>query len=292
MEPAMDWVVYLFGSGAVFFIGIGLVLAALAAFIFFRRPWLMVIMTLLVVVGLLLIALSATPLPYWLYAVVGTASLGWLAAERSERAGWLTRRKWLRGLVAGLWLVAAAVELPYHVPRTVAASGHPKLYVIGDSVAAGLSEGEKDTWPHLLARAHPVEVLDLSRAGATAASALRQAEGLPADGGLVLLEIGGNDLLGSTPAAEFERDLDRLLGRVCTPGRPVVMFELPLPPFSNEYGRVQRRLTSAYGVVLIPKRIFLAVLAGEGATLDSVHLSREGHGRMAEAVWAVIRPAY
>src|SRR5207237_668530 len=77
------------------------------------------------------------------------------------------RRKWLRGLVAVLWLIAAAVELPYHVPRTVAASGHPTLYVIGDSVAAGLGEGEKNTWPRLLARSHPVEVVDLSRAGAT-----------------------------------------------------------------------------------------------------------------------------
>jgi acyl-CoA thioesterase I len=288
----VDLVIYLFGSGAVFFIGIGLVLAALAGFTLVRRPWLKVVTTLLAVVGLLLIALSATPLPYWLYGLAGGMSLLWLVAERSERPGWAARRTWLRGAVAGLWLIAAAVELPYHVPRTVAASGHPTLYVIGDSVAAGLGEGEQNTWPRLLARQHPVEVVDLSRAGATAASALRQADALPADGGLVLLEIGGNDLLGSTAAAEFERDLDRLLGRVCVPGRPVVMFELPLPPFTNEYGRIQRRLASRYGVVLIPKRLFLAVLAGAGATLDSVHLAPEGHERMAEAVWAVIRPAY
>src|SRR5262249_41384129 len=151
---------------------------------------------------------------------------------------------------------------------------------------------EKGTWPQLLARSHPIEVADLSRMGATAASAVRQAESLPSEGGMVLLEIGGNDLLGSATAAEFERDLDRLLDRVCVPRRVVLMFDLPLPPFCNDFGRAQRRLASQYGVVLIPKRVFLAVLTGEGATLDSVHLAGGGHERMAEAVWSLLRPVY
>lgn len=70
------------------------------------------------------------------------------------------------------------------------------------------------------------------------------------------------------------------------------MFELPLPPFCNEFGRVQRRLAAKHGVTLIPKRVFATVLAGEEATLDSIHLSRAGHERMAEVVWGLIRGAY
>ncbi|HEY1376295.1 MAG TPA: GDSL-type esterase/lipase family protein [Gemmataceae bacterium] len=287
----MDWVVYLFGSGAVFFIGIGLILAAAAVFALRPRQWVKVVITLLAVVGLLLIAASATPLPYWLYAVAGGVTLLWLVAERTNWARLSARRPWLRGAAAALWVVTAAVELPYHLTPTVAATGRPKFYVIGDSVAAGLKDRE-ETWPYLLARSHSIEVADFSHVGATAASAMRQAEKLPADGGMVLLEIGGNDLLGSTSAAEFGRDLDRLLDRVCRPGRTVLMFELPLPPLCNEFGAAQRRLAKRYGVVLIPKRLFVAVLAGAGATVDSVHLAREGHERMAETVWAVIRPAY
>jgi lysophospholipase L1-like esterase len=72
----------------------------------------------------------------------------------------------------------------------------------------------------------------------------------------------------------------------------VVMFELPLPPFRNEYGRVQRKLASKYGVVLIPKRVFVGVLTEEGATMDGVHLSPQGHERMAEIVWNSIRAVY
>src|SRR5206468_9873961 len=48
--------------------------------------------------------------------------------------------------------------------------------------------GREETWPRLLARTHSVEVVDLSHVGADVKSALRQADGLPAEGGLVLLE--------------------------------------------------------------------------------------------------------
>jgi acyl-CoA thioesterase-1 len=241
--------------------------------------------------GLLFIVFSATPLPYWFYLLALTVTFLWLVAERNEAGFLMARRNWLRSLVVVVWAIAVILEVPYHLFPTLEGNGHPKPYIIGDSISAGIG-GEKQTWPRLLASSRSVEVVDFSKAGATAASGLKQAEGLPQEGGLVLLEIGGNDLLGSTSSANFERDLGRLLDRVCVPGRMVVMFELPLPPFRNEYGRVQRKLASKYGVVLIPKRVFVGVLTEEGATMDGVHLSPQGHERMAEIVWNSIRAVY
>ena len=164
--------------------------------------------------------------------------------------------------------------------------------MIGDSVTAGMSDPRNGTWPNLLASAHGIEVVDLSQMGATAASALKQADELPAEGGLLLLEIGGNDLLGSTSAQKFGEDLNSLLSRVCKPGRAVLMFELPLPPLANDFGRAQRSLAAKYSVLLIPKRLFMSVLSESGATLDSIHLSPHGHAQMAALVWSLIRPAY
>jgi acyl-CoA thioesterase-1 len=70
------------------------------------------------------------------------------------------------------------------------------------------------------------------------------------------------------------------------------MFELPLPPFYNEFGRIQRRLARAHGVALIPKWVLLGVLRGQAATLDSIHLSPAGQREMARSVWSVIGPAF
>ena len=131
----------------------------------------------------------------------------------------------------------------------------------------------------------------ISHMGETAASALKRAEKDRITSPIVILEIGGNDLLGSTSSAEFSVDLDTLLAHVRAPGRQVIMFELPLPPFSHEYGRIQRTLARKHKVSLVPKRILLSVLAANGSTLDTVHLSQAGRDRMARCVWQLVSSA-
>ena len=69
------------------------------------------------------------------------------------------------------------------------------------------------------------------------------------------------------------------------------MLELPLPPFANRFGMIQRHAVE-YQVILVPKRFFIEILTTTDATVDGVHLSRTGHFLMADAVWELIRSAY
>jgi acyl-CoA thioesterase-1 len=289
-----DHLIYHIASGQAFFVGSALVLLGLVlAIIIIKRSGFMVFRNVPVFVGAILVAVSATPFPCWFYAVLGLTTLVWLLSE------WLRAKVRKQVLIACrlallvCWFAGIGTELPYHMVPTLPALGRPELFVIGDSVTAGLGERKEVTWPALLAREHDVIVHDFSHVGATVLSAARkQAIRLEERGGLVLLEIGGNDLLGSTAAPDFRKGLDQLLSIVCRPGRTVVMFELPLPPFRNEFGRIQRGLAADYGVTLIPKRIFLAVLMTPGATVDGVHLSPSGHQLMRDAVWELVEPAY
>jgi acyl-CoA thioesterase-1 len=286
----MNWLTYTFGSGLAFFLGLGLILTGLTVFTVSERSIWKILATCLAVLGLCVVGLSAAPLPYWFYALAAMLSGAWLIAERLTQSRLYVWRRLLRGLIAVVCLIAVAMELPYHLSPSLHATGKPTLYILADSVTAGT--GEKITWPKLLAKAQAVDVVDLSMAGATVNSALKQADGVTRSGGIVLLEIGGNDLLGETSVADYELDLERLLQKVCQPGRAVLMFELPLPPFRNEYGRVQRRLAAKHHVTMIPKRLFMGVLSEPGATIDSVHLAHLGHERMSAIVWAFIQPAY
>jgi acyl-CoA thioesterase-1 len=115
-------------------------------------------------------------------------------------------------------------------------------------------------------------------------SALDNARRINQDDALVILEIGGNDLLGGTSIHKYREDLEKMLALVCGLHRRVAMIELPLPPFYNRYGMVQRALAKSHGVTLIPKRYLAKVISTPGATVDGLHLSNAGHALFAHAL--------
>lgn len=282
----MNPIVFHIASGQAFFTGV--VLIGLAAAVSnLAQPWVKRAVPLAAVIGMLAIVLSSTPVPIWSYGLTAVAIAFWTGTA------WKPRRR--KGASIGVILaltVTLLLELPWHfTPRLEPAYGR-SLAVIGDSVTAGMGENEARTWPGLYAAAHDVTVQDLSEMGETASSALKRVRGEEVTADVVLLEIGGNDLLGGTTAADFKRDLDGLLTALRNPDRQLIMFELPLPPFRHEYGYIQRRLATKHQVRLVPKRVFLGILAGEDSTLDSIHLSQAGHDRMAECVWELTEPAF
>lgn len=277
------WIVIHFASGAAWFSGLTLVAAA-ALIAALERPRLAVAARSLAVVGLVVALASATPALGWLAAVLIVTTL-WIAGESARlrpRVGPRGLRALRCSLVASAAL-ATAVEVPYHLSPAIPRREHPLLYVIGDSITAGMGRGE-ETWPRWLARR--AVVVDAALAGATVKTALRLADLVTEPDALVLVEIGGNDLLGTTTDAEFEAGLDQLLARLVGPRRTVVMLGLPLPPHRHAVGYAQRRLAERHGVHLLPRRVLMNVVGQEDATLDGLHLSNSGHEQLAAAISA------
>lgn len=270
-----------FADGRGFFLGTCLLVLGVLVSMKYSRSWLA---RLAVLAGVALVVVSATPLPYWFYGAWLTTVGLWTVLNACRTAA--KRHRVSASVLALAASVAALVlELPYHrMPHFKLGTSVP-VVVIGDSISAGMRRGET-TWPQVLRDQLGYQVLDLSQAGATVASAMTQAARIPSPS-VVLIEIGGNDLLGNTSCGEFESGLRKLLDRVHGAGRQVFMFELPLLPFRNEYGRIQRRLAEEYGAVLIPKRVLAGAIGLRGGTLDGLHLSDEGHQSIARSVSSI-----
>lgn len=283
----MNGLVYHIVSGQSFFSGTALLVFAVVCAT--RPNALLKRMTIACcVMGTVLIGLSSTPIPYWYYGVMIAAMTAW--GLTWFKPGWQVRGA--RVFVAVL-VVGVGLEIPYHILPTVPNVAGRSLTIVGDSVTAGVGGNESSTtWPRLLSDQYQVTVQDISHMGETAASALKRAESESIRSSLVIVEIGGNDVLGSTSSSKFAVDLDALLNFLSTPNCQIVMFELPLPPLCHELGRIQRSLAAKYDVVLIPKRIFLSVIAGNDSTLDSIHLSQAGHQYMADRVWSIVGSAF
>lgn len=315
----MNPIVYHIVSGQAWFSGIGLLL--LAVIVDGRSantlPTTMLgkSANLLWLAAVLLMALASVAAAAWVYSFLVGSLAVWLwnsrrssfgrsggdseiTAEATSQSVSVSamvdrRHRWPAALLIASLLVAGAVELPFHFQPTLQPVSEAKMAIIGDSVTAGIGGNEtSERWPQILHRLHGLQVQDISHMGETAKSATKRLAKFEVDSPLVIVEIGGNDVLGGTSVSHFDRDLDALLKTVCVDGRQVVMFELPLPPFFHGYGYVQRRLAAKYEVKLLPKSMFLSALSGADSTLDSIHLSQTGHQRMADAVWTVVKSAF
>ena len=276
---------YFFVSGTAFFVGAVILLAAVLGPEILRWKALKRYRYTVVIFGAGFILLSATPLSFAFYAVWIALVIAWTAAEALL---WPWKRKLVlacRTVAAIACLVAIWLELPHHFSPSIPLAESQTLYVIGDSISVRLSSDDKVVWPELLAEHLNAKVVNLAMAGGTVSwASQKQAGRVQGADCVVLLEIGGNDLLGATTAADFESALDELIEKVSQPGRTIVMFELPLPPLRNGFGLAQRRVARKYGVGLIPKRVFARVLTARANTTDGLHLSQEGHARMAKEV--------
>ncbi|MCA9026035.1 MAG: hypothetical protein KDA86_12580 [Planctomycetaceae bacterium] len=289
----LRWALH-FASGNSLFTGVVIltVVCALVSFSRFRkyeRAWRLVLL-----VAVICVALSATPWPWFVYAMWLTLLGLWLWSLRRPTTEGVpvNRRTQLLGLTLILFsVVACIIEGLTLLPHSETADHHV-MYVIGDSITAGLNEDDI-LWPTILTDAHHVDVVNLAQPGAMADSAMKQAQDIPSESeGIILIEIGGNDQLSGRSAEVYESDLRKLLAAVAASNRTIVLMELPLAPFKNAYGRVQRQLAVEYNAVLISKREFASVLGQADGTLDGIHLSAAGQERMADVVWRAVRPLY
>jgi lysophospholipase L1-like esterase len=273
--------VWFCASGNSFFLGSSLTILAVVISVRRTGPFGSTLISALVITGFLLIVFAAMPFSVAFYASMVISVAIMLFCVGARRAFKIARGT---GRVIILFLCVAGIIRELSFQPAVNLLDDEPLYVIGDSVSAGIGGPSEMTWPRVLADKYAVEVVNFAKPGATVASASEQAKQIGDGPGFIFLEIGGNDLFAPTPPTQFRKDLAQLLEKVVHPNRTIAMLELPLFPWDIEYGRIQRELARSFNVALIPKRFFVNILRESGSTLDLAHLSAQGHQRMADQV--------
>jgi lysophospholipase L1-like esterase len=287
----MNPVVLYFASGESLYSGGTILFFAIAVSPLLRKTWERRLRNIAAWLGLVLMVMASPPFSWGIASGFLAAYILWFSVECSS--GHAQCRTTLttvsRVLLAVLALVLCFVEFHHRREPTIVGFQNDHMVVIGDSISAGL-DPHISSWPKIMQEMTGVPVGNLARPGADLSEGLMMAtEPSPSDH-VVLLELGGNDLLSGVPSKEFARRLEAVLTRVASRDRVVAMFELPLLPVWISHGRSQRQLASKYGVYLIRKRDFAAVISGGSATIDGLHLSETGTRRMALLVARTFSP--
>ncbi len=241
-------------------------------------------------VGTALIVMASSPISWIAIAFLAATFLLWLVTCQADRFASRTAAQILTSCVLlALVLTLFISEYIHRRMPKLHSEGDDHLIVIGDSISAAISDSAS-AWPAIMQDSIGNKIKNFSKAGATVADGLTMADQMRPSDHLVLIELGGNDLLSGEPSETFARDLERLISKIVAPNRSIIMFELPLIPSAIPYGQTQRRIAAKYGVVLIPKRFLVEALSGQDATSDGLHLTKTGATRMARIVEKIILP--
>jgi acyl-CoA thioesterase I len=282
-----DFVVSQFIGGRAFFLGMALCLLGCALKAFFNQTKIQSVARATILAGVVVVVLSAAPFSFWVYGVF--FALVALFAFRPIKWQWWDRKMdcLLLLLLLMLSLLMVRAEVVHSMPPKISLGTRDTLYVVGDSLCMGADPPGKN-WPDLLGDLAKLKVRNLSFGGARLETSLDQVQRVKQGDALVILELGGNDLLGGTTIPKYRENLEKMLARLCGPHRRVAMIELPLPPFYNRFGMVQRDVAKSYGVTLIPKHCLAKIICTPGATVDGLHLSNAGHGLFANALFEML----
>lgn len=159
----------------------------------------------------------------------------------------------------------------------------------GDSITYGIGAGGKPTYPDLLADKLGVEVINDGIPGDTTADGVRRLDALlDLDPWLVVVELGGNDLLDRRPLEAVETDLRTIL--------ETLLDEQVLPvlvavsgPFGFDYDDLFERLAKEYRIPLIADAL-PDILRRPGLKADTIHPNAAGYERLAKEVAKVLEP--
>lgn len=163
------------------------------------------------------------------------------------------------------------------------------IVCLGDSITSGFGAAPGPAYPEILASRLGVEVINQGMPGDTAEQGLARVDAvLAADPWLVVVELGGNDILNRVPPERTEAALRALLERLLAARVAPMLVEIEVP-FGGRYAEIFLRLGEEYGVPVVDDALG-EILLDPSLKSDPIHPNAQGQVVLAEAIADEIEP--
>lgn len=190
-------------------------------------------------------------------------------------------------LVLALLLAACGPD-PEEIPNLD--SPGRTIVCLGDSITSGVGAAPGQPFPALLAEQIGTEVINAGVPGDTTEGGLaRVDEVLAHDPWMVIVELGGNDILNQVPPERTEAALRQILDRLLAARVVPVLVEIDVP-FAGRYSDVFDRLNADYDKIPVVEETLGEILVDPALKADPIHPNAQGHVKLAEAVAEVVEP--
>lgn len=181
-------------------------------------------------------------------------------------------------------------------PKEEAIPPASQVLALGDSLTAGTGVSPEEAWPYLLAGKTGWVVTNGGISGNTSSDAAQRLPSLLEQHNpvLVLVTLGGNDMLRRLPQEETVANLNRMIVLIKTHGAKPVLLATPQPSIA---GAVFQNLSAAefYRKVAEEQQIPLIedaiadVLSDPQLKVDQLHPNAAGHALLVEKIFEELK---
>jgi len=199
-----------------------------------------------------------------------------------------------------IWLLAAAVAALISLAVWVYWPGAPgparptagdQVIAFGDSLVQGVGASPGQDLVSVLSRRLRVPIINAGRSGETTASALTRLDGavLSRRPRVVLVVLGGNDLLRRLPREQTMENLETIVTRIRDRGAAVVLATVEIAFLNSGDGDAYDALADRTAAALVPD-ILGGILGRRDLMADGIHPNDRGYALMADRIEPALRP--
>jgi lysophospholipase L1-like esterase len=193
------------------------------------------------------------------------------------------------GVIAMLCILLLAQGCGSH-PRIARLTESSVVLAFGDSLTAGTGASNTESYPAVLADMLGCRVVNAGVPGEESSDALvRLPKVLQGEKvALVILCLGGNDMLRKQDDESIRRNLDAMVSMAHAAGADVILIGVPRPGLRLKVPAFYRQIAEKNGI-LCDQETIPQVLSTPSLKSDYVHPNAAGYRRLAEAIAALIR---
>ncbi len=200
----------------------------------------------------------------------------------------MTRRWWLTlcatiAIAAGFWLWSAD-------RRPAQPIAGERVIAFGDSLIQGVGASPGNDLVSVLSRRLNISIVNAGRSGDTTRTALARLDRavLSRQPRVVLVLLGGNDLLRRVPRDEMLENLDRIVTRIRERGAGVILATVEVGFFGASERRAYGALADRTSAGLVPD-ILGGVWGRQNLMADGIHPNDRGYQVMADRIEPALR---
>lgn len=165
------------------------------------------------------------------------------------------------------------------------------IVCFGDSLTFGTGAGADENYPSRLAGLIGSEVINSGVPGNTTADAMERLgrDVLGHNPRIVLITLGGNDLMRDVARDEAFANLETIVRQIHRQGALVVVGGIDVPLFDRGFDDAYEELQDSTGCLLIPN-VLKGLIGKHNLMSDRIHPNSEGYKIMARRFYEEIEP--